>query len=103
MFRGPQHLAPSTLQLHLAPISKEIAADLGSRILTSRGGQVGGKVKSSRVVVACINWNHPSPVPHAMAYVLRDGSMIADWYFPTWAEAMDYAVPLARRLAGVAS
>lgn len=56
-----------------------------------------------RVRVACINWPHPAPAPHAMAYVLRDGEMIADTYFATWAEAMEYAVPLARRLAGVAS
>lgn len=61
------------------------------------------KFDSLRVVVACINWNHPSPTPHAIAYVLRDGEMIADRYFATWAEAMEYAVPLARRLAGVAA
>ena len=61
------------------------------------------KSDSLRVVVACINWNHPSPVPHAMSYVLRDGQMVADWYHDTWTDAMEFAVPLARRLAGVAA
>ena len=72
------------------------------RLVPDAAGAV-DKGESLRVVVACINWNHPSPVPHAMSYVLRDGQMVADWYHDTWTDAMEFAVPLARRLAGVAS
>ncbi|TQL46690.1 hypothetical protein FB562_2214 [Homoserinimonas aerilata] len=55
-----------------------------------------------RVIVACINWNHPD-APHAVSYVLRDGEAIASVYHDTWAEAMHRANELAARLKAVAS
>jgi hypothetical protein len=44
---------------------------------------------------ACINWSHPD-APHGMAYAVRDGEIVADWYFATWSEALTFADQRAR-------
>lgn len=51
-----------------------------------------------RVIVGCINWNQPAGVPRAISYALWDGEVKGEMYHPTWQQAMDRAVDLARRL-----
>ncbi|UAJ80175.1 hypothetical protein IT072_03765 [Leifsonia sp. ZF2019] len=58
--------------------------------------------KSPRVKVACINWSH-ADAPKALSYLLRDDEAVAEAYHATWAQAMERANDLARRVyaAGV--
>lgn len=51
-----------------------------------------------RFRVACINWSHRD-APHAVAYLMRNGEMVADWFFDTHAEAIAFADDRARRSA----
>ena len=52
-----------------------------------------------RPVVACINWGHPD-APHAVSYVLAEGSAIGSVYHDTWDQAMQRANELAVRIKG---
>ena len=40
--------------------------------------------------IACINWGHADDYPRALAYALIGGAMVAERYFATWAEAVEF-------------